>query len=95
MRLIDADRVPNDGFFKGMADVEKAKVLQWFISAPTVDAVKVVRCNNCKYGRPIDKTKAPEKYFRDDAVVCECEDVVGDEPMIYPSSHFCSCSKEK
>jgi Pyruvate/2-oxoacid:ferredoxin oxidoreductase delta subunit len=49
MRLIDAERIPNDEFFKGMTDIEKAKVLQWFVSAPTVDAVKVVRCKNCIY----------------------------------------------
>lgn len=41
MRLIDAERMPNDEFFKGLTDIEKAKVLQWFVSAPTVDAVEV------------------------------------------------------
>jgi Pyruvate/2-oxoacid:ferredoxin oxidoreductase delta subunit len=49
MRLIDAERIPNDEFFKGMTDTEKAKVLQWFVSAPTVDAVKVARCKDCIY----------------------------------------------
>jgi hypothetical protein len=51
MRLIDAERIPNDEFFKGLTDIEKAKVLQWFVSAPTVDAVEVVRCKDCKYFR--------------------------------------------
>ena len=59
------------------------------------DLVEVVRCNGCKHGRLIDKRKTPEKYFRDDAIVCECEDVVGDEPMIYPPSHFCSYGERK
>ena len=49
MRLIDAERIPNDEFFKGLTDIEKAKVLQWFVSAPTVDAVKVTRCKDCDY----------------------------------------------
>lgn len=49
MRLIDAERMPNDEFFKGMTDIEKAKVLQWFVSAPTVDAVEVTRCEDCKH----------------------------------------------
>jgi hypothetical protein len=49
MRLIDAERMPNDEFFDGLSDIEKAKVIQWMISAPTVDAVEVVRCRDCKY----------------------------------------------
>lgn len=49
MRLIDAERMPNDEFFDGLSDIEKAKVIQWMISAPTVDAVEVVRCADCKY----------------------------------------------
>lgn len=62
---------------------------------PEVDAVKVVRCKYCKYGRSIDITKSPEKYFKNDCVVCECEDVVGDEPMIYRPDHFCSYGKRR
>ena len=57
--------------------------------------VEVVRCKDCQYGRPIDITKSPEKYYRDDCVVCECEDVVGEEPMIYQPDHFCRCGKRR
>lgn len=56
---------------------------------------KHVRCKNCKFSRPLDRTKSPEKYYRDDCVVCECEDVVGDEPMIYPSIHYCGFGRSK
>lgn len=52
--------------------------------------VAVVRCKDCKHSRAIDKNKSPEKYFREDCVVCTCEDVVGDEPAIYLPIHFCS-----
>ena len=62
---------------------------------PATNAVEVVRCKDCKKGRPIDRTKSPEKYFKDDCVVCECEDVVGDEPMIYKPTHFCSYGERK
>ena len=62
---------------------------------PTVDAEVVVRCKNCKFSRPLDRTKSPEKYYRDDCIVCECEDVVGDEPMIYPSIHYCGFGRSK
>lgn len=48
-RYIDAERVPTDKFWEGMTDKEKAKVLAWFLSAPTVDVVKVVRCEGCQH----------------------------------------------
>jgi hypothetical protein len=52
-----------------------------------------VKCIECKFSRPLDRTKSPEKYFRDDCIVCECENVVGDEPMIYLKEHYCSFGK--
>ena len=54
-----------------------------------------IRCKDCKFSRPLDRTKSPEKYYRDDCIVCECEDVVGDEPMIYLSEHYCSYGRSK
>ena len=48
MRLIDAERIPKDEFFESLSDIEKLKVIQWMISAPTVDAVDVVRCKDCR-----------------------------------------------
>jgi hypothetical protein len=52
-----------------------------------------VKCKECKFSRQIDRTKVPEKYFRDDCIVCECEDVVGDEPIVYLKEHYCSFGK--
>ncbi len=62
---------------------------------PTVDAVEVVRCQECEKGRPVNKNRCPEKYFRENCVVCECESVVGDEPMIYEPTHFCSYGERR
>lgn len=39
-RYIDASKLPNDKFWDGMTDKEKAKVLSWFLSAPTADVVE-------------------------------------------------------
>lgn len=63
--------------------------------ATAVDFVEVVRCKNCKYSRQLNKTNVPEKYFKDDCVVCECEDAIGDESMIYPPNHFCSYGERR
>lgn len=62
---------------------------------PTADVVEVVRCKDCVYGREIDKEKSPEKYFKSNCIVCECEDVVGDEPAIYLPNHFCSYGERR
>lgn len=59
------------------------------------DYMKVVRCKDCKHSRPIDNTKSPEKYFKDYCIVCECQNVVGDEPTIYVPWHFCSYGERK
>ena len=59
------------------------------------DYVKVVRCMDCKHSRSLNKMKSPEKYYKDSCIVCECEDVVGDEPAIYPRIHFCSYGERK
>lgn len=39
MRCVDADVMPNDSFFKGLSDIEKQKVIQWIVQAPTIDVV--------------------------------------------------------
>lgn len=62
MRLIDADSdyiqetIYRRGF-KTRQDIE-----EWLNNAPTIDAVTVVRCKDCKYG---DYDNEP-----DDAMVC-------------------------
>lgn len=70
-------------------------VAKWLNLLPTSDVVEVVRCKNCKYGRKTNRIMSPEKFFKEDCVVCECEDVVGDEPMIYVPTHFCSYGTPK
>ena len=65
------------------------------LKLPSVDAVEVVRCKDCKYGENIDTKNAPYKYYKPDCVVCKCEDVVGDEPMIYLPSHFCGYGERR
>lgn len=42
-RYIDVERIPNDSFWEGMTPKEKAKVLQWFLQAPTADVAKIKR----------------------------------------------------
>lgn len=58
-------------------------------------SIKIVHCKDCKHGKSLDRTKPPFKYYKDSCVLCECEDVVGEEPMVYLPTHFCSCGEMK
>lgn len=81
---------PYEGIDKAKYAINAKAVEAAINGTPTADVVEVVRCKDCKYGRPIDKTKEPEKYFKGDCIVCECWNVVGDKPTIYIPHHFCS-----
>ena len=71
------------------------EIFDRYCSHPTTDVAEVVRCKDCKHSRPLNKMKSPEKYYKDSCIVCECEDVVGDEPMIYLPTHFCSYGERR
>ena len=83
--------------YTGMLSDKSIKIhniIQMLDNLPIIDAEEVTKCFACKYSRPINRTKSPEKYFRDDCIVCECKDVVGDEHMIYPKEHYCGFGKK-
>ena len=55
MKLIEADALKNafNAFYGG---VGHAAIAAWIINdAPTVDAVEVVRCQNCIHAEPFDR----------------------------------------
>ena len=62
MRLIDLDsdyiqETLHRRGFKTRQDIE-----EWLNSAPTIDAVPVVRCEDCKQGE-IDDPDFPDQYY--------------------------------
>ena len=75
-RYIDAERIPNDNFFRELSDKEKSKVIQWFLTAPTVDVQEV------KYG------KWREVYKNDIATVYECTNC---KHLTFGTSDYCIC----
>lgn len=57
MRLIDGDKLLNKRFLNGIIDgnellVSYTDVVNAIRQSPTVDAVEVVRCKDCKYFQP-------------------------------------------
>lgn len=64
MRLVDADKA-RECF--GGDGVTGAVMQRMFDSLPTIDAVPVVRCRECKYHKPIDYcTKHKQTGWFDD-----------------------------
>lgn len=83
------DRLPKSGYAKAIEDVA---------GCPTVDAVPVVRCKNCKH-RPIDHREEYREMtgfgleFPDDHCPCQCED---DWYSWYPPDDwFCADGKRR
>lgn len=55
MRLIDADEIKLEkGFFENINNVPK--FFEWLGKQPTIDAVPVVRCRDCKSWHPANNT---------------------------------------
>ena len=48
MRLIDADALKQKWLFSATGDTEMLKAID---NAPTIDAVQVVRCKECKHSQ--------------------------------------------
>ena len=87
---IDKEWTKNKPCLKGLAWANRI-----ILDTPAADVVEVVRCQDCKHGKSLDTTKPPFKYYKDSCVLCECEDVIGDEPMVYLPTHFCSYGERK
>lgn len=64
MRLIDADEIKlQKGFFEKVDNVPK--FYKWLGTLPTVDAVEVVRCENCRWFGEEDEDGKCWCFFND------------------------------
>lgn len=103
-RLIDADFIL-DEFLNRYTEREKegnlvisaCEIKQDFAdmisNAPTVDAVTVVRCSECKHRR--DKNEQEQKYLVEDVLICTSPDVTDDCWSAVWPDHFCSYGERK
>ena len=62
-------------------------------SAPTVDAVEVVRCRECKHHR--DKNEQEQQYLVKDILICISPDATDDCWNAVWPDHFCSYGERK
>lgn len=84
----------NNGFADGVLFV-----MDELDRAPTVDAAPVVRCGECEHSFVLEDsplaTEPPYKYYRKDCVMCGCEDLVGDYPVVVTDTFYCGYGKQK
>lgn len=91
MRMIDADtlfhKLDTSPWYDNADRDEIA--LPEIDSAPTVDAVHVVRCKDCKYADK-ERRNAVERRYNDGILFCRNSDLCGDEPLAMWPDDFCS-----
>ena len=90
VRLIDADALIKEAYVEdayGYVDALQIAI------APTIDAVPVVRCWECKHHR--DKNKQEQEYLAEDVLICTSPDATEDcWGSVWPN-HFCSYGERK
>lgn len=89
MRLIDADALENE-FGISDADIIAKEAIR---DAPTIDAVPVVRCRECKHHR--DKNEQERQYLVEDILICTSPDATDDCWNAVWPDHFCSYGERK
>ena len=98
MRLIDADRLSEAIYYNVPAPYEdaswaKENCLAEIDAAPTVDAVPVVRCRECKHHR--DKNEQEQQYLVEDILICTSPDATDDCWNAVWPDHFCSYGERR
>ena len=83
MRLIDADALMDEANSDGAYGYVDAKQIS---EAPTIDAVPVVRCRECKHHR--DKNEQEQQYLVEDVLICTSPDATDDCWNAVWSDHF-------
>lgn len=95
MRLIDADAVMD----KACENLRDGDVLDrippsFIDNAPTVDAVSVVYCKDCKYA-DTERRNATEKRYYNAILFCRNSDLCNNEPLAMWPTDFCSYGERK
>ena len=68
-------------------------VIMMIKTAPTVDAVPVVRCRECKHHR--DKNEQEQQYLVEDVLICTSPDATDDCWNDVWPDHFCSYGEKE
>lgn len=72
----------------------KEECLREIEEAPTIDAVPVVRCKDCKYADK-ERRNAAEKRHYNEILICRNANLCEDEPLAMWPDDFCSYGERK
>ena len=97
MRMIDADWAlghlkpyePSDEKWSVTGGTALRLIHNAIDNAPTVDAVVVTRCKDCKYA-DTERRNATEKRYYDSILFCRNSNLCNDEPLAMWPDDFCS-----
>lgn len=96
-RLIDANAFLKDiltaGIGKTIIEYSESDIGYMIRKRPTVDAVEVVRCRECKHHR--DKNEQEQQYLVEDILICTSPDATDDCWNAVLPDHFCSYGERK
>lgn len=60
--------------------------------------LEITKCAECVWGTPWKefprRNEPPYKHYRQDILFCECEELVGDEPVPVAPDFFCGYSRK-
>ena len=101
MRLIDADALIEAHYqhcneHHGDTDIFYGWSLELMRNAPTIDAVPVVRCKDCKHGtdRTDDFQEEDERWDVVNPIACMMYSSDG-IPDFFPKDHYCGFGERK
>lgn len=95
MRLIDADKLVDmlyDNEFTSFCPLDEVNGV--IDACPTVDAVPVVYCKDCKYA-DTERRNATEKRYADSILFCKNSDLCDYEPLAMWPVDFCSYGERR
>ena len=94
MKLIDANEaIINFGFEWDDIPPTREEFVRFLKKQPTVDAVPVVRCRECKHHR--DKNEQERQYLVEDILICTSPDATDDCWNAVWPDHFCSYGEKE
>lgn len=95
MRLIDADAYKKELLWGQdyLDDDTLLTAINILDCAPTIDAVPVVRCKDCKHQR--ERNEYEQNYLVEGVLICTSPDATDDCWNAVWSNHFCSYGERK
>lgn len=100
MRLIDADALQRricgakcGCEYEDCGNEGDCEYDHFIFHAPTIDAVPVVRCRDCKHHRV--KNENERQYLVEDILICTSQDATDDCWNAVWPNHFCSYGERK